>query len=654
MPHSVRDAVLARAARLGGAAREVLDAAAVVPGPAELWLLDALAATPAPAALDECLGSGMVVLAGGRVEFRHEIARQVVEESLLPGRRAGLHRAALAALAGQAAPDLARLAHHAEAAGDADAVLRFAPAAAERAAAAGARREAAGLYARALGFADALEPAGRATLLERFAGVAYYTGMGKQATAALREAVEIHRARGDLLRQGDALRLLAIQLGKDGALAEARAALSEAVAVLEELAPGPELARTYNAMAGNLEVVGDDQAVRWGEKAIELAERVGCLDAVGDTLNIVGTAELGRGNLEGLVKLDRSRELAEQAGDELGIVRAYMHPAAALAARREWVLAERYIQPGLVFCRERGLEAWEGWLTTLAAEAALARGRWDEAASAVATILASPAGGFGDLRVNALVISARVQARRGEPGYWPVLDEAAQVAKAAPAALAALLIAAARAEAAWLEAAPARRVGEETGPAGEPGRPRSAGSPVSLKSGVTGPGWTAVTPPGFPNRTGWRSPAMPRARPAGGKSGAVPTRRRWRWPARGPGRAAARAGHAARAGCLPGGGGRGAAAARAGRTGRAAGPAAGHRGEPGGPDQPGDGGTGAGGSRAEQRRDRRATGPLRPDRRAPCVGDLAQARRPHPQRGRRAGSTAGPDRAEVTGRRGEQ
>jgi len=52
------------------------------------------------------------------------------------------------------------------------------------------------------------------------------------------------------------------------------------------------------------------------------------------------------------------------------------------------VLAERYIQPGLVFCRERGLEAWEGWLTTLAAEAALARGRWDDAVSTVAAILA--------------------------------------------------------------------------------------------------------------------------------------------------------------------------------------------------------------------------------------------------------------------------
>ena len=408
------------------------------------------------------------------------------------------------------------------------AVLRFAPAAAERAAAAGARQEAAGLYTRALRFADALEPAERAGLLERFAGVANYTGMGKEATAALREAVEIHRALGNPLRQGDALRLLAIQLGKDGALAEARAALSEAVTVLEQLPPGPELARAYNAMAAVLGVVGDGEALRWGEKALELAEQVGCLDAIGDTLNIVGTAELGRGNLEGLVKLDRSRELAEQAGDELGVVRAYMHPAVALAARREWVLADRYIEPGLVFCRERGLEGWEGWLTTLAAEAALARGRWDEAVSIAATILAWPAGGFSDFRVSALVISARVRARRGEPGYWPVLDEAAQAAKAAPAAP---LTAAARAEAAWLEGH--RRGGSARRPAppGSRGRPSATGSPANLRSGVTGPGWTAVTRPGFPNRTGWRSPATPGARPAGGKSGAAPTRRRWRWPA---------------------------------------------------------------------------------------------------------------------------
>ena len=468
VPRSVRDAVLGRAARLGGAAREVLDAAAVVPGPAELWLLDAL--TPAATgALDECLAAGMVVLAGGRVEFRHQIARQVVEESLPPGRRARLHRAALAALAGQAAPDLARLAHHAEAAGDADAVLKYAPAAAERATAAGARREAAGLYARALRFAGALEPTGRAGLLERFAAVAYYTSMDEEATAALREAVEIHQAHGDLLRQGDTLRRLAIQQGKNGSMAEARAAMAEAVTVLEELPPGPELARTYNAMAAVLGVGDDDAALRWGEKAIQLAERVGCLDAVGDTLNIVGTVELRQGNPDGLVKLDRSRKLAQQAGDERGVARAYLHPAMVLAGRREWVLADRYIQPGLAFCRERGLDAWQGLLTTLAAEAALARGRWDEAGSTATAILAWPAEGLAHMRAAALVLSARVRARRGEPGYWPLLDEAAAIAKAGPVMLSALQIAAARAEAAWLEGAPPERIGEETGPAGEPG-----------------------------------------------------------------------------------------------------------------------------------------------------------------------------------------
>ena len=154
-------------------------------------------------------------MADGRVQFRHEIARQVMEESLPPGRRAGLHRAALTALAAQPVQDLTRLAHHARAAGDAGAILRFAPAAAERAAAAGARREAVGLYSQALRFADGLEPAGRAGLLQRFAELTLYVGMGEEGAAALREAVEIHRARGDLLRQGDALRQLGIRLGGD-------------------------------------------------------------------------------------------------------------------------------------------------------------------------------------------------------------------------------------------------------------------------------------------------------------------------------------------------------------------------------------------------------------------------------------------------------
>lgn len=472
IPHTVRDAVLARAARLGSVARELLDAAAVVPGRAELRLLEELVPA-ARSSLDECLGSGILLAGDGWVTFRHEIARLVIEESLLPGRRGALNRGALSALATvlPGPPDLARLAHHAEAAEDVEAVLTYAPAAADHAVAVGARRQAADLYARALRFAGALEPTGRAALLERFAGAAaYFTTMDEEATAALREAAQIYRAHGDPVRLGEVLRLLAAQLGKIGAVAEARAALAESVTVLERCEPSPELARTYNAMAGFAAVLGDDEAtVRWGEKAIELAERVGCPEAVADTLNVVGAVELRQGNPDGLAKLDRSHDLARQAGDERGVARAYLHSAMALASRREWALADRYLGPGLAFCRERGMDQWLEVLTTMAVEAALARGRWDDAGSTAEATLVWASESYPQPRVGALATLARIRMRRAEPGYRPMLVEAATIAKAAPGSQTAFMVAAARAEAAWLEGALAQRIGEVTAPVREPG-----------------------------------------------------------------------------------------------------------------------------------------------------------------------------------------
>ena len=90
----------------------------------------------AAAHLEECLGSGMLraEAARGRLPARARPARG--RGVAAADRRAGLHRAALAGArrpAGQGSLDLARLAHHAEAAGDAEAVLRFAPAAAAHA-----------------------------------------------------------------------------------------------------------------------------------------------------------------------------------------------------------------------------------------------------------------------------------------------------------------------------------------------------------------------------------------------------------------------------------------------------------------------------------------------------------------------------------------
>jgi len=471
VPATVRDAVLARAATLSPRALGLLDAVAVVPGRAETWLVAELA-PEAAGYLDECVSAGMLTIDGDWVAFRHEIAREVVAEDVPPRRRIALHRAILAALTSAAVagePDLARLAHHAEAAGDGDAVLRYAPSAAEQAVAAGAHREAAGEYARALRFAGRMSAAERANLLERFAAEAYHTGEGSEATSALEDALAIHRASGDLVRQGRALTQLGRQHGADGRFLECQAAHHQAVALLEQVEPGPDLARAYAALATVYGLIDEAEAMRWGAKAIAFADEVSCQDALVYALNTVGTIEWRRGNAEGATKLLRSRALAEQIGDEIGVGRAYLHLVLVPADRREWMLADQHMGAAIGYCATRGLDRSLWWLTELRAESELAKGHWAAAAGLATSVLTASPEGIGHIRATALTVLALARARSGSGSYWPPLDQAAEVVRAMSLPQSLSRVAAARAEAAWLDGAPAERIQEETAPVHAPG-----------------------------------------------------------------------------------------------------------------------------------------------------------------------------------------
>ena len=133
IPPTVRDAVFARVARLSTSAVAVVEAVSIAPPHVEPWLLQAMCGDSVDAD-DECLTSGILVTVDGGTAFRHELARLAVEESLAPTRRVSLHRDVLRALTRRVPLDPTRLAHHAEAAGDTQAVLEYAPMAAERAA----------------------------------------------------------------------------------------------------------------------------------------------------------------------------------------------------------------------------------------------------------------------------------------------------------------------------------------------------------------------------------------------------------------------------------------------------------------------------------------------------------------------------------------
>jgi hypothetical protein len=191
-------------------------------------------------AMDACVASGMLHLDEQRLAFRHELAREAVLNTLPPARRKLLHGKALHTLRSRPVEpgDLARLAEHAEAAEDAAAVLEFAPQAGRFAASVSAHREAAAQFQRALNFSHGLEPTQRALLLEEFGAEVHISGGVSAAITARSEAVEIWRASGDRLREGESLARLASSLVVAGRNAECEEAIRAALDVLEALPPG--------------------------------------------------------------------------------------------------------------------------------------------------------------------------------------------------------------------------------------------------------------------------------------------------------------------------------------------------------------------------------------------------------------------------------
>jgi DNA-binding CsgD family transcriptional regulator len=444
IPETVRDAVFARAAQLTAPARNVLDAVSVVPPHAELPLLEALVRDDLHA-LDECLAAGMLTTEANAIVFRHELARLAVEGSIAPARKLELHRRALAALDADSAnvPDFARLAHHAEAAGDGYAVLRYAPAAAARAAGLGAYREAVAQYARALRFGDRVEPERRAELLERQSRACYLTDQYDEGIAALEEAVEIRRSLGDTLKQGDDLLNLAEFLWCPGRVAESEERAREAVEVLEELPPSRELAAAYTKRAF-LCAVGSraEEGREWGRRAVAISEAFGddeiAIDAYGVLLGF-----------DGLKGHERAQERARVAGIADHVANRYVPLAAIAVEEHLHAAASRYLEEGIAYCSERGFELYRLYLLTFKARHELNEGRWTDAAETAASVLRVPRTSTSP-RILSLVVLALVRARRGDPGHRELLDEAWRLAEPTGELLRLWPVAAARAETAWL------------------------------------------------------------------------------------------------------------------------------------------------------------------------------------------------------------
>ncbi len=427
VPASVRDAVASRHSRLSPPMRRFLEQISVIPVAVSRDLAQALA-TDSPADLiDDAVARGILITSErGDLRFRHELARLATLDRIPATRSRENHARVFCVLADMdGAAMLDQMVHHAAGAFDAQAVLRVAPAAAEKAARAGAHREAASHLATALRFVEDAEPELAATLHERWA---YESSLAARidddVLDARRHAITLWRALGRNDKVGENLRWLSRLHWYRGEAAEAMRLADQAIRVLEAVPPSAEQGMAYS-LRSQLHMLNDkmDEAVEWGNRALDIERQFPDPALRAHALNNVGTAMVFRGRTDGQQLLEESLAISLANGLHEHAARAYTNLSEYAVEFRQFALAERVLSEGIAFDTEHDLDAWTYYLSGRLAQMRLDQGRLKDAERIARSVLDREKLTLL-MRLPALKVLATARMRMDEEDAHRLIDQA--------------------------------------------------------------------------------------------------------------------------------------------------------------------------------------------------------------------------------------
>ena len=409
-PPSVANAVLGRASKLDDDSRHLVELVSVVPRRVRTTLLDAVMPDWAAAA-EEPERRQLLAVDATYVRFRHELARHAIHAGVPVAARRRLHAEMLNALVASNS-DPADIVHHASAAGATDVLGDYALVAARRAAAMESHREAYSHYECAADFVDRLPLDEQAPVFEELAAAAYAVDRLDEAFPAMTRAIDRYRSLGDLASVGRCTRGLSRFYWYTGEGALAREKALEAIVILEPLGESVELAGAFSTVS-QLAMLQEDaeQADRWGNRALDLAVRLGDERTRAHALVNLGTTkvQLDPGKSAGLLD---AHSFADAVGEAHEAARALSNLAYSLMC---WVMPEPallYAQQAYDYAREHEVHTIASYDATLLAWLRLRRGEWDEAEQIVQ---AEAARKITVSQLLGSIVLTELAVRRGDP-----------------------------------------------------------------------------------------------------------------------------------------------------------------------------------------------------------------------------------------------
>ena len=424
LPPTVHEAVLARVAALAPGQRAVVEAVSIAPRSLSIDRAIGVAGGRV-GDVDGAVESGVLQVDGSLLQFRHDLARSAVEQSIPPARRHAMHREMIELALAEPTRDHALLAHHAVEARDPQLIAAHAPRAAEDARASGALREARALASTALDQAELLDGAEAARLRLSLAGDLTRLDEAEEAAVLADRAARDFQALGDETGEARAMVVAGRAYYGLGRLDEAQRRYRAAVDRLEPGGPSDALAEALNTVAHHamlarragpgLEVArrAEQVAAAVGSRSTQLAVRHtrACLEL------ITGDSDAGLDRLASVVAESEAVDwqlhgsALVNLGSGAGEVRRYDLALEALGR------AERYgidhdLDESVAYCRS--------WLARVAFE----QGRWDDAVAHAELVERTAGNRAGFALLTARGAIGRVRVRRGDPGGSELLARA--------------------------------------------------------------------------------------------------------------------------------------------------------------------------------------------------------------------------------------